>query len=539
MSSLLKTNRQFFLALMLLATLVLSGCQSASQSGVPRQKLFNLPSWAGLSKTAKPAEKEAKQDEKIEDNPFIASKTGSIPTQTVSNSKEIASSKIPKMNHDAATLMLIESEFRNANQEERAEWFEMLKDIPPERIPQILSVRRLMLDKKKNEPKTSEETLTSIANSKNSSSTLLDYVNDNDSNPLGGDSPWGGSSKGATNNTAKKQISLENSQGAVLMGIDDSAMKNPNLTKTASLNAPSPNPSLKPTQENFQSSGIAKSDLPGAGIPVIPSSTSIKKLVEAKLVSQKNTVVDSTINQSDAWKTELQKLIALSEAEIAQANPGATDEEKLEYVSKQVYLRMLYLMGDQQGRALQAIDKLEPAEQEFWQQTFWAMANYFDTEAIPEASDRATQTINQLSTAIQSLQETARLELRNVNFCSKIDSYGSYDKFDRNEFKPGQPVLIYGELKNFQSEPSAEGMFKTVVKSTIEIYKAGPQGGLIASNKFNPTEDLCRNKRHDYFHSYMINIPERIALGPHVLKLTVEDQLSQKIATYTLKFNVN
>lgn len=243
-------------------------------------------------------------------------------------------------------------------------------------------------------------------------------------------------------------------------------------------------------------------------------------------------------NNSEMWKTELQKLISVAEAEFSQQKPGATEDEKLDYVAKQVYLRMMYLMGGQQSRALQAIDNLDAADQEFWQQIFWAMANYFDKKGIPQEADRASQSISQLQSAIQRLQTKAQLEIRNVNFCHKITSFGNYDRFDRDEFQPGQPILIYAELHNFSSEPTADGQYRTVLKSTVEIHKAGAQGGLVTQNEFPPTEDLCRNRRQDYFHSYLTNVPDRATIGPHILKLTVEDQISHKIATYTMNFNV-
>ena len=73
----------------------------------------------------------------------------------------------------------------------------------------------------------------------------------------------------------------------------------------------------------------------------------------------------------------------------------------------------------------------------------------------------------------------------------------------------------------------------------MEIYRVGPDGGLVDKIEFPPDEDLCSSPRRDYFHSYEIRIPQRItSLGPHVLKLTVEDQLSRKTATYSLNFTV-
>lgn len=238
------------------------------------------------------------------------------------------------------------------------------------------------------------------------------------------------------------------------------------------------------------------------------------------------------------WYEELHRLISIAEAEAAQMSIGTTEEEKQQYLQKQAYLRMLYLMGGQQERALEAIPGLDAADQEFWQQMFWAVANYFDYEAMPYADDRATQTVAQLRSAVHRLQENAKLELSNVVFCHKIASFGNYERFDRDEFSPGQPVLVYAEADNFKSEPTADGQFRTILRSTIEIYKAGSNGDLVERYSFPATEDLCRNHRRDYFHSYEFSIPQRISLGPHVLKLTVEDQLSQKVATYSLNFTV-
>jgi hypothetical protein len=238
---------------------------------------------------------------------------------------------------------------------------------------------------------------------------------------------------------------------------------------------------------------------------------------------------------SAKWNEDLQRLIANAAAEVAQTGPGKTDVRKRNYIEKHVYLRMLFLMAGQQVRD-GPIPAIDPAEQEFWQQIFWGVSSYFDAEAIPDPQDRATQTTLQLRGALQRLQDRARLELRNVNFCHKISSFGNYERFQRDEFSPGQPVLIYAEVSNFKSEQSADGPFRTVLKSTIEIFNS--KGDLIQSMPFPPTEDLCQNQRRDYFHSYEFTVPPRIAIGPHVMKLTVEDQISQKLATYTLNFTV-
>lgn len=234
----------------------------------------------------------------------------------------------------------------------------------------------------------------------------------------------------------------------------------------------------------------------------------------------------------------LDELIAAVESELIPPPGPNDDEQKRTYVEQQVYLRMLYLMSGHQERALQAIPGIDPVDQEFWQQTFWGLANYFDAEALPTNTERVTQTIAQMNKAIVRLQEKAGLELQNVNFCRKISLFGTYDKYPRDEFRPGQEVLLYAELANIRSEPAADGKYRTCLKSTLEIHRYGAEGEPVDRIEFPEQVDLCRSHRRDYFNSYKYTLPTHLTLGPHVLKLTVEDQLSRRTATYSLNFMV-
>jgi hypothetical protein len=234
----------------------------------------------------------------------------------------------------------------------------------------------------------------------------------------------------------------------------------------------------------------------------------------------------------------LVRLISLAEIEAMQAPVGTAETERLAYIEKHVYLRMLYLMSGQYERALQAIPGIDPADQEFWQQTFWALANYFDVNSMPSAPDRAAQTVAQMTNAVLRLQEKANLELRNVNFCHKITSFGNYERFPRDEFSPGQEVLLYAEVANIHSQPAPDGKFQTNLKTTLEIYRHGAQSELIEKIELPEMADVCRTHRRDFFNSYKFMIPHKLGLGPHVLKLLVEDQNSRRVVTHTMNFTV-
>ncbi len=235
---------------------------------------------------------------------------------------------------------------------------------------------------------------------------------------------------------------------------------------------------------------------------------------------------------------ELERLIAVTAGEVAAALPGETEIERQAYLRKHVQLRLLFWIAGQTDRALQPISGVDPTDQEFWQQMLWGMANYFDMQGMPDSAERATQTIAQLKTAALRLQANARLELKNVAFCHKIASFGNYQRFKRDEFTPGQPVLLYAEVCNFKSEPTSDGQFRTLMKSTVEILEGSDRSRVIETIPFPPSEDRCRNHRHDYFHSYEFAVPTGLPSGPHVLRMTVEDQLGKKSAVSTLNFTV-
>ena len=235
---------------------------------------------------------------------------------------------------------------------------------------------------------------------------------------------------------------------------------------------------------------------------------------------------------------DVNALIAQLESQLAVSAPGETEAERLDYVRRHVNLRLLYLIAGRNDQALDPIQGIDAAHQEFWQQLVWSMASYFDAAGQPNASQRATQTVNQLRAAITRLKAGADLSLQNVSFCHKIVSFGNYERFSRDQFTPGQPVLLYAEVENFKSTIVDNDRYRTALKSTIEIHKAGVEGQPVEVIEFPVTEDLCRNYRRDYFHSYEFSVPKKVEPGLYTLVLKVQDQLGQKTSASTVNFEV-
>jgi hypothetical protein len=226
------------------------------------------------------------------------------------------------------------------------------------------------------------------------------------------------------------------------------------------------------------------------------------------------------------------------EAETARLKPGTSFAEREEYVRKHAELRMLLLMTRQPALALQAIPDVDPETQEFWTSLMWSMSDYFDNQSSVDPSERASAALERLRAADRHLQALARLELGSLTFCEKIDGFGSYQPFERTVFRPGQPVLLYAEVRNFKTEITAAGRYRTSLKSTMEIVRSGGDGELIERRRFESTEDQSRSPRVDYFHSYKLDLPLHLTPGSYTLKLTLEDELSGKIGSSSIDFLV-
>lgn len=242
--------------------------------------------------------------------------------------------------------------------------------------------------------------------------------------------------------------------------------------------------------------------------------------------------------ESPHLQETIQRLIALMEAETARLKPGTSFAEREEYIRRHAELRMLYLMSRQPTLALQAIPETESDTQEFWTSMMWSMSSYFDGESMADPSDRAAATLDRLRAAEQFLQTSARLELKSLSFCDKIDGFGSYHPFENQVFRAGQEVLLYAEVRNFKTDVTSAGRYRTSLKSTIEILKAGADGELIERRHFSATEDQSRSPRTDYFHSYKLDLPLHLTPGNYILRLTLEDELSGKIGASSIDFLV-
>jgi hypothetical protein len=132
-------------------------------------------------------------------------------------------------------------------------------------------------------------------------------------------------------------------------------------------------------------------------------------------------------------------------------------------------------------------------------------------------------------------EESAPLVVRNVAFCTEIKSYGCAKRFEKYEFQPNQEVLLYAEVDNFVSEPTAKG-YHTSLRSGYRILDASGQP--VVERSFAATEDYCQNLRRDFFIGYRLRLPQSVGPGKYTLQLSIEDLKSQKVGQGSVEFEV-
>jgi hypothetical protein len=143
--------------------------------------------------------------------------------------------------------------------------------------------------------------------------------------------------------------------------------------------------------------------------------------------------------------------------------------------------------------------------------------------------------VRSLQVATELLRGPGRLQVRGLAFCTRIRGFGNIDRAEANALKPGQPVLLYGEVEHFLSDPVAGG-FRTRIGSVIELLDSG--GRVIWSQDFGAVEDISSGPRRDYFLSYRFHIPQNIKPGVCSIRLTLRDDLANRSACGAIAFSI-
>ncbi|MCH2202066.1 MAG: hypothetical protein MK102_08850 [Fuerstiella sp.] len=251
-----------------------------------------------------------------------------------------------------------------------------------------------------------------------------------------------------------------------------------------------------------------------------------------------STVVENINDGIDSGRL-LSVLIQAQEKELdtwPQTDSGTPIEPK-EFRRVQLNLRLLRLISDQPAAAAEAIDSMSVEEQRFWQELILGIARFRNPDESTQYDEHVSATIGQFNTAVRQLEPLASLTIRRLDFCSKIDGFGSIETFPTpHTFEPGERLLIYAEVDNLQSEVSTLGNYRTSFGGTLEIWSASSDEPVELELQTETEESATR--RSDYYLSYEFTLPAHLPRGEYEIRLQIRDNFSSRTADSSLEFAV-
>lgn len=203
-------------------------------------------------------------------------------------------------------------------------------------------------------------------------------------------------------------------------------------------------------------------------------------------------------------------------------------------------LRMMYAIAGKDDKALAPIpmadDNVERAMLARLR-TLVASRSGHRGRAPTEVYNEQLKSIEDLR---QLLQPQAKLVVRRVVFCSRIDGFGQYDPIEPARFPAGKKTLalIYLEVENFVCKKSANGLHQTLLSVNTKVKNS--KGDVIHRANFDKIEDLARRKRHDFFLTIRaFEIPKELTEGEYSVEVEVKDLLGGSAGLNAARFKIS
>jgi hypothetical protein len=245
----------------------------------------------------------------------------------------------------------------------------------------------------------------------------------------------------------------------------------------------------------------------------------------------------SGLARSGSSAVVMESLIAELERELSTwpVSSSGQPERIEEWRRRQTDLRLLHCVAGRTSEAAQVIDGLPREEQEFWQSMMLALSQYRAAGEGEERSEQLTEALGQVRAAARSLQPLAKLEIRRLQFCSRIDGFGDISAFPTADFEPGQRLLLYAGVRNFRSELTSEGRYRSEFAAVVEFLRE-EDGEVLERIRLPQIPDECDEERTDYFQSFELTAP--VLEGNYIVRLQLRDQLTRQTAEARLRMTI-
>jgi hypothetical protein len=158
-----------------------------------------------------------------------------------------------------------------------------------------------------------------------------------------------------------------------------------------------------------------------------------------------------------------------------------------------------------------------------------------------QANPMLSRKIQPLLEMADRLRSQTELNIPTVALCTRVDSFGVYKpRSARFVAEPDRDheVILYCEVDNFTSIQNAQKMWETRLRQELVLYTDAGQRIWPDKPDLQLFVDQARNRRHDFFIPRKIALPSTLAVGNYLLKMTLTDEQSHRLAEATTPLEI-
>lgn len=302
------------------------------------------------------------------------------------------------------------------------------------------------------------------------------------------------------------------------------------ITPATSADAPllkKPEPATNADQFVLKKSEPANNAAPSAGVLLPPNVPMVLPPIE-----EIKPAVLPTDNDRVEKGVSLKIPDPIDETSTAVRSPIASDHNS----SHNETILIQAIKAFQNKRPEEAVERLkhlEPANQEILMNLMPLIVRLGDGNVSTMQPEETAILIDRLQTAASMLKSKASLGAEHVCFCRGVRKFADVDPYDpRHEFRPGDMVFLYAELKNFTCEalpavrvvngPATPSKgFAIRLGATLELRDA--RYSLVWRTDLNKN-DYALTPPQDYYHTYRFCVPDKLPAGTYTLWLNIIDK---------------
>ncbi|MCW5775073.1 MAG: hypothetical protein KIS87_01330 [Phycisphaeraceae bacterium] len=165
---------------------------------------------------------------------------------------------------------------------------------------------------------------------------------------------------------------------------------------------------------------------------------------------------------------------------------------------------------------------------------------------LGESTD-ASDAARVLREVADDLETGMGVRIARAELCRRVDGFGSFQPFPRNDFLAGQTnrAIVYAEIDRFAHRPRAESSDGGAPGDTLavelsqELLVVHRADGRLAWRR--PPErivETSRNIRRDFFLVSEIELPRTLTVGSYLLKVRIRDEIAGSVDEVSIPLGI-